>query len=177
MRAVKLESTTKPCRECGESKPLSEFYTHSQMADGHLNKCKICVKARVEKHRNENIEAVREYDRGRNFRDDRVEARKAYAEEKKSCPEAKARKCIQVKANNEKRPDNRKARVVVGNAIRDGILIRPDNCERCIQAIHTDAHHEDYSKPLDVVWLCEPCHGMRHREINAERRASQPFDI
>lgn len=167
----------KACRECGESKPLSEFYTHKEMPDGHLNKCKPCVKARVKKHRAANIEAVREYDRGRNFREDRVAARKGHREKIKACPELKARRNVQSRTNASKHPDNRKARVMVGNAIRAGILIRPDNCERCIQVIHTDAHHEDYSKPLDVVWLCEPCHGARHREINAERRSNQHEEI
>jgi hypothetical protein len=27
------------------------------------------------------------------------------------------------------------------------------------------AHHEDYDKPLEVVWLCQPCHKQRHKEI------------
>ena len=29
------------------------------------------------------------------------------------------------------------------------------------RALH--GHHEDYSQPLEVVWLCAPCHGLRHR--------------
>lgn len=32
------------------------------------------------------------------------------------------------------------------------------------------AHHEDYSKPFDVVWLCREHHGARHRELNETRR-------
>jgi hypothetical protein len=27
------------------------------------------------------------------------------------------------------------------------------------------AHHEDYDRPLDVMWLCQPCHKQRHKEL------------
>jgi ribosomal protein S27AE len=52
---------------------------------------------------------------------------------------------------------------IVVRAIRSGVLVRGP-CSRC-GAAKTHAHHEDYSKPLDVVWLCARCHIQRHKEL------------
>jgi ribosomal protein S27AE len=48
----------------------------------------------------------------------------------------------------------------VEKAIESGKLIRQP-CERCGE-LKTDAHHEDYGKSLDVIWLCRSCHVKRH---------------
>lgn len=55
------------------------------------------------------------------------------------------------------------AHEAVGNALRYGMLEKRP-CERCgnHKAV---AHHEDYSKPLDVTWLCTKCHAARHVEL------------
>lgn len=51
-------------------------------------------------------------------------------------------------------------------ALTSGRIVRPNQCERCGQNPGTGrdgrsllhAHHHDYSKPLDVEWLCVKCH-------------------
>lgn len=55
------------------------------------------------------------------------------------------------------------------NAIRDGRLI-PQPCVKCGVKI-TEAHHEDYSKPLEVIWLCRKHHLEIHRLIKMQGAA------
>lgn len=64
-------------------------------------------------------------------------------------------------------------KIAARRAVRDAIArgdLKVKPCERCSYGVGVQAHHEDYSKPLDVTWLCRRCHGERHREINEERR-------
>lgn len=49
----------------------------------------------------------------------------------------------------------------VNRAVRNGILKRDKNCKECGKICRTEAHHEDYLKPLDVIWLCRKCHGSK----------------
>ena len=44
----------KRCFRCQVVKPLSDFYAHAAMKDGHINKCAECTKADVRRHRDEN---------------------------------------------------------------------------------------------------------------------------
>lgn len=48
--------TAKVCFKCGRELPLSSFYKHPQMGDGHLNKCKDCTKADVSRDYERNIQ-------------------------------------------------------------------------------------------------------------------------
>lgn len=159
---------SKQCFKCGKSKPLSAFYRHPKMADGRLGKCKDCTKADVARHREENLESVQAYDRERGLLEYRKKAvRERY---KKDMATAKGRKRYREYAQKwlERNRHKRSVHIVVGNAIKRGLII-PERCSRC-GAEKAQAHHEDYSKPFAITWLCEPCHGARHRELNEKNR-------
>lgn len=164
-----MASSEKECRDCGRSLPLSEFYAHNQMADGYLNKCKDCVRARVGRHREENLLRIQAYDRKRGG----LEHRKAKVRE-----DSKRTRILnpekdreRIRAYRRKYPERDAARAAVNRAVRRGVLVRPTHCEECgIGKPH--AHHDDYGKPLDVRWLCVTCHGKHHRmENEADRQA------
>ncbi|AYO85370.1 hypothetical protein [Methylobacterium brachiatum] len=57
-------------------------------------------------------------------------------------------------------PEKIAARHAVKVALQQGRLVRQP-CERC-GTEPTEAHHPDYSRPLAVMWLCQPCHLAEH---------------
>ena len=132
----------KTCFKCNEEKPLSEFYKHSQMKDGHLNKCKDCAKTDVAEHREKNIDRVRAYDRARGSRQPPEYLREYRA----------------------KYPKKYKAHRIVNKALHDGKMKRETECSECGSDFRVEAHHDDYEYPLTVRWLCSVCHKQWHRD-------------
>ena len=149
---------TKECRSCGNKKSLDEYYRHPQMADGRLNFCKPCVRNRVLNHRAENIEAIRTYERSRG----RLESRKERSREyQRNHPKAHNIASAKWARNN---TDKRRAQGMVRRAIKKGVLSSAP-CGKCQSTQNVQAHHDDYSKPLDVRWLCVDCHAAHHRKF------------
>ena len=147
----------KRCFKCKKLKPISCFYAHKEMADGHLGKCKECTKKDVHEHRVKNLERVQAYDRERG----RLSHRKIAVSERQ-----KKNKERHNKANREylkKYPDRKIARSLIGNHKRDGKLT-PKPCEVCGTMERIHGHHADYSKPDEVVWLCQKHHMELHRK-------------
>jgi hypothetical protein len=68
----------------------------------------------------------------------------------------------QTRRYRQKYPERRKAYRKVWKAIKSGRLVRPAKCEHCRRQCRPQAHHEDYSKPLDVQWWCRRCHLKHH---------------
>jgi hypothetical protein len=134
----------KRCFKCGDVRPLDDFYSHPQMGDGHLNKCKPCTRKDAREHRLANPEKVRERERT-----------------KKRTPASRDRASRYLREWQAAHPERREAHIVVGNAIRDGRLAKQP-CAFCGTPEPVEAHHHDYAKPLDVTWLCKPCHRRFH---------------
>lgn len=128
---------------------------YSQTTGGLFRDCKDCVKARVRANRFAKIDYYREKDRERGNLPHRVEARKAYSQ----TPQGKAAHARAHKRFKDRNPMKRAAHIAVNNALRDGRLQRQP-CEQC--GAKDQAHHDDYSKPLDVRWLCTTHHAEWH---------------
>ena len=143
------------CKHCHQQKSKDDFYKSSN------SKCKECVKSTVRLNREQNIEKIREYDRNRDKQPHRVESRKTYI---KTEAGKQARKKA-MDAYHKRYPMKYAAHVITGNAIRDGKLIQASNCSACNSTEKIQGHHDDYTKPLEVRWLCRSCHLRLHRSF------------
>lgn len=138
----------KECRGCHQTLPLSAFYRHPRMADGHLNQCKECKKV-YQRDRYTEMSVDPEW----------AEQERERQKEKYRRLYASGRRWVTLNA-----PDDVKlaARQMLGNAVRDGRITKPTHCEGCSEEKSLEGHHRDYYKPLEVVWLCRKCHAGVH---------------
>ena len=135
--------TTKICFKCNKEQDIDEFYKHPKTADRHLGKCKTCTKKDVSK----------------NYQDKRQQYA-LYEQERYQQPKRRVFCLDNQRKRRKNHPEKYKTATAVSNAIRNGKLIKQP-CEKCGD-IKVQAHHEDYSKPLDVAWLCRKCHLSLH---------------
>lgn len=135
----------KTCNRCGVSKPLGEFYRNHGTRDGYLNQCKTCKLEWEAERRKHPItgEAMRK--RYRKF---------------SKLPEQRWMHDEATRRQRRRYPEKYKARTAAMNAVRDGRLQRQP-CEVC--GSFAQAHHDDYSKPLEVRWFCF----RHHKEVHA----------
>jgi hypothetical protein len=118
----------KLCTKCGAEKPHSEFYTNHRTLDGLTHQCKECICKQSCDWAKNN--AARKREINKRWRNNHPERAKEY----------------------------RDAGNAMWKAINEGRLIRGEVCEFCGSGDRIQGAHIDYSKPLEVKWLCIKCH-------------------
>jgi hypothetical protein len=131
------------CKYCNTFKDIDDFSKHHGMKDGHLGKCKVCASAFTRKWYRDNITTRISYEKERSNNADRKVARIKYQKE------GRERNALAYKSHN-----------AVSSAIREGRIVKQP-CQKC-GLEKAEAHHPDYSKPLEIEWLCRPCHMLEH---------------
>ena len=149
--------TTKICGVCRCEKSMELFAKDSNIPTGRRNKCKQCTSVYNKKYRENNLEKARAHQTLYRSQPSRIAYRKAY-EKTESYAKAHKNQALRYRAEH---PNRVKAQDAINNAIKDGRLTRIC-CLICGEA-KSEAHHPDYEKPFDVIWLCQ----MHHREAHA----------
>jgi len=148
------------CGKCFNFFPYEGFYKNNRTILGITNCCKKC-------HCQTSISS-------RNKENHRMYNREYMRKTIISSPE----KMHAIwNARHNPKTSNTIARTILNAAVRSGKLIKPDVCQGCGENKRITAHHHDYSKPLDVIWLCYQCHADVHRGVYSFERCDKPQEV
>ncbi len=162
----------KMCTKCGVIKDLTEFSVDKRHSDRRASKCKACINVYQKMYRQSvrgkairKVHALKEALVKPELR--KARSRRAYYKNKEAffINSAKRRNSIQGKASRE-----------VHLAVKYGLITKPTICNKCFMELppaRIHAHHRDYSKPLEVEWMCAACHGKEHTGANYRNRSSE----
>lgn len=127
------------------------------MGDGHLNKCKTCAKRDV---------AERAGRLGNNPEWLAKERERCRLKQERYRKLGLASPVTQETRNRwaEKNKHKIKCEHAAHRAYKRGLIEKPKRCNRCKKKKRLEKHHEDYTKPLKVEWLCTKCHGITRRK-------------
>lgn len=150
------------CSICQVIKPISQFFKNKCEESGYSYECKLCKNKKCKKDRMENPEKYRLKDHKayESNRDKIIKRKKEYSKTK----HAKELACKRSHMQRIIHPFEYNSRQIAKRAIKTGILIRKP-CEVCGSTEKIHAHHSDYSKPLEVHWLCV----LHHKHVHMGR--------
>lgn len=81
-----------------------------------------------------------------------------YTKKYRKSPQGRRMNREAIKRWRRKNPEKVLAHQILRDAIQKGEITRGDTCALCGSSSRIHGHHHDYSKPLDVTWLCNSCH-------------------
>ena len=145
---------TKHCKRCSTTKVLTAFSACSDALDGKQSWCKGCAA---------------NYTRSDAFKRTKKkyatsDAGKEQIRKYRATDAGKESRCRINQKYHEKHPEQRKASRALNYAIAAGKINRQP-CAICGAKDQVHGHHEDYSKPLDVLWLCRKHHILLHQHL------------
>ncbi len=152
---------TKKCGKCLIVKPIKEFCKHHR--GDYQSYCKKCREYARQYRQTPQRKAY-------NQKWGKSAQRIAYNKEYYQRPEVKAHRAEKMRqyVNDPKNRYKHKARWAVGRAkTRKNNQLKPGPCAFCEIPPPTEAHHTDYSKPLEIIWLCQKCHRDLHKALKA----------
>lgn len=159
--------------------PVELFSIDRRSKDGLQARCKDCNREYYRRNEESIRENKREHHRN-NARELNSKARVRYAVHREEY-RARTRKrnadhAVERReyARNYKKSNEQRniAHYTLKNAVRSGALLR-EPCWVC-GSEKTQGHHEDYSQPLKVWWLCQSCHLRLHERRARRQRQSTP---
>jgi hypothetical protein len=161
------------CTICKQEKLLEEFGKSSKGKFGHDAQCKKC---KYQKSGRAYFLANKEkcYENASKWA---KENRQGINERVKEDYEKNPNKYLDRLRENRKQNkdtlkryrENNREKINAQNVLRDhvkrGNIIKPSNCSICNSTQWIEAHHADYTKPLEVVWICKKCHVAIHKRL------------
>lgn len=137
------------CRKCDEWIPESHYYNDKRTPNGLTAHCKKCHMEISIKTRNP---------------DNKRKLNREYMRRARVKNHDKFKKRDRERSRKQPKTLEIKCRSLLNKAVKSGALTRPKKCSLCNRdELKIHAHHENYYKPLDVIWLCTECHADKHR--------------
>jgi hypothetical protein len=161
----------KQCTKCRTEKDISEFYKTKQGYDPVCKKCKheyyLLNKEKI------SLRKKKKYYLEAGYRDQVLLKRKEYVLKNKDKVKQAFKKWNQSdkgKMFRNKFYKRLKAYWAIKELKKKGF--EKLNCQMCGNK-DSQAHHEDYNKPLEVIWLCEKCHSSLHKTYRKQQFITQ----
>lgn len=183
---------TKRCPKCDTEKPVSQFFKSVGKVDGYRSICKECDKESAIQYRKKlsdrEFEDIQPSGKKRCWMCKRNLSVKKFNYDRSSF-DGLANQCRECAKEYKQyhyeqyygelynrqieyrqiHPERRNAFAAVYEATSKGVLIRPDVCSKCGKSGYIVAHHDDYDRPLDIVWLCLSCDRQLHADLRRKK--------
>lgn len=160
----------KICCICGVMKPLNMYWKNRAHLDGHTSQCAECKK-RILKDTARKMAENNPARRSEYYKKNRE---RELASAKRSAEKRKDKIKVYMKDYQKRNAHKLRAQYKLRYAVYKGTVKRIDTCEVCGVNPSQEAHHYDYSRMFDVVWVCRSCHkGIHAGRIRPDLKPKQ----